>query len=67
MKKLSDYKTLKTFKPLMRSSLAKDVEKFMRARGINLEDLIDDLKKQRRQYNERDVKVFRHSERSEAE
>ena len=46
----------------MRSSLAKDVEKSMKARGINLEDLIDDLKKQRRRYNERDVKVFRHSE-----
>ena len=40
-----------TPKPLMRSALAKDVEKSMKAKGISLEDLLDDLKSQRQRYN----------------
>ena len=39
-----------TPKPLLRSSLAKDVGKSMKTQGISLGDLLSDLKNQRRRY-----------------
>ena len=40
-----------TPKRLLRSSLAKDVEKTMKAQGLTLEDVLSDLKNERRRYN----------------
>ena len=41
-----------TPKRLLRSSLAKDVEKAMKAEELTLEDVLNDLKNERRRYNE---------------
>ena len=41
-----------TPKRLLRSSLAKDVEKAMKAERLTLEDVLKDLKSERRRYNE---------------
>lgn len=41
-----------TPKPLLRASLAKEVEKTMKAQGLGLEDLLGSLKEQRRRYNQ---------------
>ena len=40
-----------TPKRLLRSSLAKDVEKAMKKEGLTLEDLLNDLKSERRRYH----------------
>lgn len=40
-----------TPKRLHRASLAKDVEKEMKAKGLSLEDILGELKQERRQYN----------------
>lgn len=40
-----------TPKPLLRSSLAKDVEKSMKRQGLGLEDLLKSLKEERRRYD----------------
>ena len=42
-----------TPKRLLRSSLARDVEKAMKNRGLSLEDLLADLKAERKRYNKK--------------
>ena len=40
-----------TPKRLLRASLVKDVEKVMKKEGLTLEDVLSDLKNERRRYN----------------
>lgn len=40
-----------TPKKLLRASLAKDVERAMKAKRLTLDDLLNDLKAERRRYN----------------
>ena len=40
-----------TPKRLMRTALAKDIEKAMKTRGLGLEELLKELKDQRQRYN----------------
>ena len=40
-----------TPKRLLRGSLAKDIETTMKEKGLSLDDLLDELKEQRRRYN----------------
>lgn len=40
-----------TPKRLLRASLARDIQRSMKAQGLTLEDLLEDLKKERRRYN----------------
>lgn len=40
-----------TPKRLLRASLARDIQRSMKAQGLTLDDLLIELKKQRRRYN----------------
>lgn len=40
-----------TPKRLLRRPLAREIERSMKAQGLTLDDLLNDLKKQRRRYN----------------
>lgn len=40
-----------TPKRLVRASLAKDIERTMKAKGLSLDDLLSDLKAERQRYN----------------
>ena len=41
-----------TPKRLLRASLAKEVERTMKSKGLSLDDLLDTLKQQRQRYNQ---------------